>query len=41
VELGKSLANRLLPVIRDRTEPENIDASTAGLIARYRAFRGA
>ena len=41
VELGKSLANRLLPVIRDRSEPDGLDVSTAGLLARYRTFRGA
>ena len=37
VELGKQLANRLLPAIKgDQTYDENLDASTAGLIAYFR-----
>ena len=29
VELGKALATRLLPVVRDRSEPDGLDVSTA------------
>ncbi|AZP12970.1 glucose-6-phosphate isomerase [Undibacterium parvum] len=37
VELGKQLANRLLPAINgDQAYDENLDASTAGLIAYFR-----
>ena len=41
VELGKELANKLTPVVADPGRPTNgFDASTAGLIAAARAYRG-
>ncbi len=44
VELGKALAGRLIPALRDGTEPEagtdaSIDASTLGLIDRIRELQ--
>jgi glucose-6-phosphate isomerase len=39
VELGKALATRLLPVVRDGVPTDGLDASTAGLVARFRALR--
>jgi glucose-6-phosphate isomerase len=39
VELGKALATRLLPLVRDDAAVEALDASTAGLIARYRELK--
>jgi glucose-6-phosphate isomerase len=39
VELGKALATRLLPVVRDGAPTDGLDASTAGLVARFRALR--
>jgi glucose-6-phosphate isomerase len=36
VELGKALASRLLPLVRDGESGEGLDSSTAGLLARYR-----
>jgi glucose-6-phosphate isomerase len=39
VELGKALAGRLLPVIRDGAPADGLDASTRGLVERYRALR--
>ena len=40
VELGKELASRLAPIVCDPTQSlAGLDASTAGLIARMRAFR--
>lgn len=36
VELGKQLANRLLPMLEGRTPIEGVDSSTAGLIAASR-----
>jgi glucose-6-phosphate isomerase len=41
VELGKALANRILPELKSATEPDlKHDASTNDLIRRYRALRG-
>jgi glucose-6-phosphate isomerase len=40
VELGKALATRLLPMIAGGASADALDASTRGLIARYRALRG-
>ncbi len=39
VELGKALATRLLPVVADGADTGALDASTRGLVARYRALR--
>ena len=39
VELGKQLAGRLVPCIRDDAATEALDASTRGLIAHLRQFR--
>jgi glucose-6-phosphate isomerase len=39
VELGKVLAGRLLPVIRDGAPADDLDGSTRGLVERYRALR--
>ena len=39
VELGKALATRLLPVVRDGGPAEALDGSTQGLVGRYRALR--
>ncbi|MBZ8134981.1 glucose-6-phosphate isomerase [Afifella sp. IM 167] len=36
VELGKELAGKLLPVIRDGEAGDGLDGSTAGLVERYR-----
>ncbi|SER16254.1 glucose-6-phosphate isomerase [Faunimonas pinastri] len=38
VELGKALASRLLPVVRDGGSTEKLDASTRGLVERFRAL---
>jgi glucose-6-phosphate isomerase len=38
VELGKALANRLLPVVRDGAPAGALDASTRGLMERFRAL---
>jgi glucose-6-phosphate isomerase len=38
VELGKALAGRLLPVVRDGAAADALDASTRGLVERYRAL---
>jgi glucose-6-phosphate isomerase len=41
VELGKVLANRIVPELEQATEPElSHDSSTNALIRRYRAMRG-
>ncbi len=40
VELGKALATRLLPVIENGAGTETLDASTRGLVEKYRALRG-
>lgn len=40
VELGKELAGRLAPVLRDGADPAGLDASTQGLVARIRDLRG-
>ncbi|WP_026381689.1 glucose-6-phosphate isomerase [Afifella pfennigii] len=40
VELGKALAGKLLPVIRDGEDVQGLDSSTAGLVARYRQLSG-
>jgi glucose-6-phosphate isomerase len=40
VELGKALATRLLPVVAEDAATDALDASTRGLVARYRALRG-
>ncbi|MCO5057142.1 MAG: glucose-6-phosphate isomerase [Rhizobiaceae bacterium] len=39
VELGKELATALLPVVEGKADPDDKDASTAGLVARIRALR--
>jgi glucose-6-phosphate isomerase len=39
VELGKALANRLLPMVRDGVPADELDGSTKGLVARYRELR--
>ena len=39
VELGKTLANRLLPVVRGEKEPAGHDGSTAGLVGMLMRFR--
>ena len=39
VELGKTLAARLLPAIEGATPPKGCDSSTVGLIAHYRTLR--
>jgi glucose-6-phosphate isomerase len=39
VELGKALATRLLPVVRDGASADALDASTRGLIERFRSLR--
>ncbi|GDR58496.1 glucosephosphate isomerase [Escherichia coli] len=40
VELGKQLANRILPELKDGKEISSHDNSTNGLINRYKAWRG-
>ena len=40
VELGKQLANRILPELKDDKEISSHDSSTNGLIKRYKAWRG-
>ncbi|HBA7003089.1 glucose-6-phosphate isomerase [Escherichia coli] len=40
VELGKQLANRILPELKDEKEISSHDSSTNGLINRYKAWRG-
>ncbi|MBC2877195.1 MULTISPECIES: glucose-6-phosphate isomerase [Streptomyces] len=40
VELGKVLAKRVEPALSEGAEVEGLDASTAALVARYRAVRG-
>ncbi|HBP9079310.1 TPA: glucose-6-phosphate isomerase [Escherichia coli] len=40
VELGKQLANRILPELKDGKEISSHDSSTNGLINRYKAWRG-
>ena len=40
VELGKQLANRILPELKDDKEISSHDSSTNGLINRYKACRG-
>jgi glucose-6-phosphate isomerase len=39
VELGKSLARELLPVVKGEGGPAGLDASTSGLLAHYAALR--
>ena len=40
VELGKQLANRILPELKDDKDISSHDSSTNGLINRYKAWRG-
>ncbi|WP_097510287.1 glucose-6-phosphate isomerase [Escherichia coli] len=40
VELGKQLANRILPELKDDKEISSHDSSTNSLINRYKAWRG-
>ncbi|WP_024550310.1 glucose-6-phosphate isomerase [Siccibacter turicensis] len=40
VELGKQLANRILPELGDENAIDSHDSSTNGLINRYKAWRG-
>ncbi|HGY4915591.1 TPA: glucose-6-phosphate isomerase, partial [Citrobacter freundii] len=39
VELGKQLANRILPELNDDKTVSSHDVSTNGLINRYKAWR--
>lgn len=39
VELGKKMANALLPVLRDGTGGEDLDPASRGLVARIREWR--
>jgi glucose-6-phosphate isomerase len=39
VELGKALASRLLPVVRDGEDAGGLDSSTRGLVERFRQLR--
>ena len=39
VELGKDLAGRLLPVVRDGNDADTLDSSTRGLVERYRELK--
>ena len=39
VELGKSLARRLLPTVQGKAGTAGLDASTTGLLAHYAALR--
>jgi glucose-6-phosphate isomerase len=39
VELGKQLAQKILPELEDSVEPGNHDSSTMGLIRKFKAFR--
>jgi glucose-6-phosphate isomerase len=39
VELGKALATRLLPVVRDGAPADKLDASTRGLVERFRELK--
>jgi len=39
VELGKSLARKLLPTVQGKTGAAGLDASTSGLLAHYAALR--
>ena len=39
VELGKALASRLLPVVRDGDDAGGLDSSTRGLVERFRQLR--
>ena len=42
VELGKALAQRIIPELESATEPElRHDSSTNALIRRYRTLKGA
>ncbi|MFI0789377.1 glucose-6-phosphate isomerase [Streptomyces lydicus] len=40
VELGKVLAKRIEPALTEGAEVPGLDASTAGLVGKYRALRG-
>ncbi|MFD8327081.1 glucose-6-phosphate isomerase [Streptomyces lydicus] len=40
VELGKVLAKRIEPALTEGTDVPGLDASTAGLVGKYRALRG-
>ncbi|MFE7121388.1 glucose-6-phosphate isomerase [Streptomyces sp. NPDC057654] len=40
VELGKVLAKRIEPALRDGAEVSGLDGSTKALVARYRSLRG-
>jgi glucose-6-phosphate isomerase len=40
VELGKALASRLLPVVRDGAPADTLDPSTRGLVERLRTLGG-
>jgi glucose-6-phosphate isomerase len=40
VELGKQLANRILPELKDEKESTSHDSSTNGLINTFKGFRG-
>ena len=39
VELGKQLANQILPELQDNGQVSSHDASTNGLINQYKAWR--
>ncbi|GLK80568.1 glucose-6-phosphate isomerase [Methylopila turkensis] len=40
VELGKELANRLIPIVKGEAGAESLDASTRGLVAHLQKLRG-
>ena len=40
VELGKVLAKRIEPALTEGTGGEQLDTSTAALVATYRSLRG-
>ncbi len=40
VELGKQLAGKILPALKDEEKVTSHDASTNGLINRFKEFRG-
>jgi glucose-6-phosphate isomerase len=39
VELGKQLANKILPELTDNNNVENHDSSTNGLINQYKSWK--
>ena len=39
VELGKELASKMLPMVKDAKQNDGIDTSTAGLLSAYHALK--